>query len=133
MNVPNNANVYLPGVIQIPSSIAITAITQSYPMVITIDLNPISEANTYIAGQLVKLNVPITYKMFQADGLSGIILNVSGSDITLDIDSTLFDPFVVPSGNVLQPAMLSPNGSRNLQLDNTTTQVPFQSLNNIGN
>lgn len=133
MNVPNNSDQYLPGVIQIPSSIVITAITKSYPMVVTVNLNPISEANTYIAGQQIKLNVPITYKMFQANGLSGIILNVSGSNITLDIDSTLFDAFVVPSGNVLQPAMISPNGSRNLPLDNTTRQVPFQSLNNLGN
>lgn len=133
MTIPNNANTYLPGTIQIPSSIVITAITQSYPMVVTVSLQPLTEANTYQTGQLVKLTVPITYKMIQADGLVGQILSVSGSDLTLDIDSTLFDPFVVPSGNVIQPASLAPDGSRNLTLDNTTRQVPFQSLNNRGN
>lgn len=133
MTVPNNSNTYLPGTIQIPSSIVITAITQSFPMVVTVSLQPLTEANTYQNGQLVKLTVPITYQMIQADGLVGQILDVTGSNITLDIDSRLFDPFVVPSGNVIQPASLAPNGSRNLTLDNNTRQVPFQSLNNIGN
>lgn len=133
MTVANNANTYLPGTIQIPSSIVITAITQSYPMVVTVSLQPLTEANTYQTGQLVKLTVPITYKMIQADGLVGQILSVSGSNLTLDIDSTLFDPFVVPGGNVIQPASLAPDGSRNLTLDNNTRQVPFQSLNDRGN
>lgn len=133
MTVPNDANTYLPGVIQIPSSIVITAITQAFPMVVTVSLQPLTEANTYQAGQLVKLTVPVTYNMIQANGLVGQILSVSGSDLTLDIDSTLFDSFVIPSGNVIQPASLAPNGSRNLTLNNQTLQVPFQSLNNIGN
>lgn len=130
---PNNSDVYLPGTIQIPSSIIITAITNAYPAVITVNVNSLTESNTYIAGQLVKLLIPITYKMFQADGLSVQILSVNGSNLTVDMDSRNFDPFVVPSGNVIQPASLSPNGSRNLALDNTTNQVPFQSLNDIGN
>jgi hypothetical protein len=133
MSVPNDANTYLPGTIQIPSSIVITAITQTYPMVVTLSLQPLTEANTYIPGQLIKLTVPITYGMFQADGLQGKILSVSGSDLSLDIDSRQFDAFVVPAAGQLQPASLAPAGSRNLQFDNTTGQVPFQSLNNIGN
>jgi len=98
-----------------------------------VNLNTVSESNTYVQGQLVKLQVPITYKMFQADGEVVQILAVSGSNLTVDMDSRYFDPFVVPSGNVEQPAMLAPNGSRNLTLNNTTRQVPFQSLNNVGN
>lgn len=133
MAIPNDANTYLPGVIAIPSSIVITAITRAYPMVVTVDVDPLTEANTYIENQLVKLTVPITYGMFQADGLVGQVLSVSGSDITLNIDSTLFDPFVVPAAGKLQPASLAPYGSRNLQFSNLTGQVPFQSLNNIGN
>lgn len=128
-----SANTYLAGVIQIPSSIVITAITQAYPMVVTIDVDDLSESNTYIAGQLVKLTVPITYLMFQANGLIGQILSVSGSDLTLDIDSRLFDAFVVPASGTLQPASLAPSGSRNLEYSNLTGQIAFQSLNNIGN
>jgi hypothetical protein len=127
-------NQYLPGVIQIPSSLAITAITQTYPMVVTIDVNPINQANTYRVGQQIKLNVPVSYKMIQANGLSGTIVEIDGSDLSLDIDATLFDPFVIPSAGAQQPAMISPNGSRNLQYTNgTSLAVPFQSLNNIGN
>ena len=120
------ANEYLEGTIQIPSSIVITAITRAYPMVVTIDVQPLTEANTYQEGQLVKLTVPITYGMFQANDLIGRIMSVSGSDITLDLDSRLFDSFVVPATGTLQPASLAPNGSRNLTLDNQTRLVPIQ-------
>lgn len=133
MIVPNDANTYLPGVIQIPSSLVITAITQAFPMVVTITVNPVSEANTYQEGQLVRLFIPRSYGMSQANGLTGQIIDVSGSNLTLNIDSTLFDPFVVPGSNTEKPASLSPAGSRNYQYSNSSSQVPFQSLNNIGN
>ncbi len=128
------ANNYLPPVIQVPSSLTITAISQSCPMVISVAVsNPSTEANTYIAGMAVRLFVPVTYKMIQANNLVGTILSIDGSDFTLSLDSSGFDAFVIPSGNVEQPATLSPNGSRNLQYNNDTNNVPFQSLNNIGN
>lgn len=126
-------NTYLPGVIAIPSALTITALTNAYPAVATISVNTATEANTYIAGQLVLLNIPATYGMFQANGQTVKILDVSGNDLTLDLNTSEFDVFTVPSGNVLQPATIAPSGSRNLTLDNTTGQVPFQSLNNIGN
>lgn len=130
---PNNSNTYLPGVIQIPSSIEIIAITNSYPMVVTVSVNPITQSNTYIAGQLVTLTVPYSYGMFQADGLVGKVLQVSGSNISLDIDSRLFDTFVVPATNKERPASLAPAGSRNLEFNNQTKFIGFQSLNNRGN
>lgn len=126
-------NQYLPPVIQIPSALNITAITQSNPMIVTVNItNPASESNTYIVGMAVRLVVPVTYKM-QANNLVGTITNISGLNFTLNIDSSQFDPFSVPSGNVIAPATLCPNGSRNLQYNNSTNNVPFQSLNNIGN
>jgi hypothetical protein len=133
MTIPNDANTYLQGTIQIPSSIVITAITNAYPMIVTVNINDLSESNTYIPGQLIRLTIPITYGMFQADGLIGQILSVNGNDISLNIDSRLFDIFTIPSTGKLQPASLAPSGSRNLTLDNTTAQVPFQSLDNKGN
>lgn len=127
-------NQYLPPVIQIPSSLLITNITQSAPMVISVAIgNPSTEANTYIVGMAVRLFVPKTYGMYQANGLVGTITAISGLNFTLNLDSSLFDPFVIPSGNVEQPATIAPNGSRNLEYNNQTDQVPFQSLNNIGN
>jgi hypothetical protein len=103
-------------------------------MVITVAIaNPTTEANTYIAGMAVRLMVPQTFGMYQANGLVGTILAIDGNNFSLNIDSTQFDPFVVPSGNILQPATISPNGSRNLQYNNLTNEVPFQSLSNVGN
>jgi hypothetical protein len=133
MIVPNDSNTYLPGTIQIPSSIDIIAATNAYPMVVTLDVNDLTESNTYIPGQLVRLTIPITYKMFQADGLVVRVLEVNGSDLSLDVDSRQFDPFVLPAAGQQQPASLAPSGSRNLSLNNLTGQVPFQSLNNRGN
>lgn len=128
------ANNYLPPVIQIPSSLLITAITRSAPMVITVEIgNPTTEANTYIVGMNVRLQVPRPYGMYQANGLVGTILGINSNDFVLSLDSSGFDSFVIPSGNVEQPASIAPFGSRNLQYNNSTGKVPFQSLNNIGN
>lgn len=128
-------NQYLSPVIQIPSSLQIMAITQALPMVITVQIeNTTTEANTYIVGMAVKLFVPVTYGMYQANNLVGTITAISGSQFTLNLDSSQFDPFVVPSGNVEQPATIAPAGSRNYQYTNgSSLSVPFQSLNNIGN
>lgn len=128
------ANSYLKPVIQIPSSLEITAITQAMPMVITIEIqNYATEVNTYIVGMAIKLMVPNSYGMYQANGLIGTITAINGTDFTLDLDSSQFDAFVVPSGNVEQPATIAPAGSRNYQYSNGSTAVPFQSYNNIGN
>lgn len=132
MSYPNNANQYLVGTIQIPSALEITAITRANPMVVTISVDPVTASNTYIAGQLVRLNIPYSYGMFQANGLVGKILSVVGSTITLNIDSSRFDAFSVPvSGE--QPATLAPSGAQNLEFSNLTRQMPFQSLNSQGN
>ncbi len=133
MTYPNNANQYLPGTIAIPSSLDITAMTQSYPMIATVVIDDVTQSNTYIPGQLVRLTVPKSYGMFQANQLTLKILMVVGNDLYLDIDSTYFDPFVVPMSTAETPASLAPAGSRNLEFNNSTNQVPFQSLNNRGN
>lgn len=128
------ANQYLPPVITTPSSLLITNITRSCPMVITVSIgNSSTEANIYITGMSIRLFVPKTYGMYQANNLVGTISKINGLNFTLNLDSSLFDPFVIPVGSVESPASLSPFGSRNLQYDNTTNEVPFQSLNNIGN
>lgn len=126
-------NTYLPGVIAIPSSLTITAITQAAPMVVTISINTITEANTYIIGQKVRLMVPNSYGMYQANGLIGRIIATGLNTLTLNIDSSGFDPFIIPAASAEMPASLAPSGSQNLSFDNNTNQVGFQSLNDIGN
>lgn len=130
----NNANQYLPPVIQIPSSLLITEITRSFPMVVSVEIgNTSTEENTYLVGMAVRLFVPYEYGMFQANNLVGTIISIDANDFYLDIDSRGFDVFTIPSGNATTPASINPAGSRNLQYNNLTSQVPFQSFNNIGN
>jgi hypothetical protein len=109
-------------------------------MVVSVSLaNSTTEAITYIPGMAVKLFVPYAYGMFQANNLTGTILGIvnngSTADMTLNINSSRFDTFVVPAdGFFITPASISPAGSRNLQYDNTNINfVPFKSLNNRGN
>lgn len=125
-------NIYLRPVIAIPSALEITAITQAMPMVVT-GLPNSDQENVYIPGMLVKLNIPSSYGMQQAAGLTLQILSVSGLNFSLDIDSSKFDPFVVPAITKERPANMTPAGSKNLQFGNNTKQVAFQSLNNQGN
>lgn len=130
------ANQYLPGVNTIPNSLVITDITRSMPMVVSatlVNTAPNPRVNTYKISMNVKLYVPQTYGMYQANGLVGTILSISGNDFTLNLDSTSFDAFVIPVSSGESPASLSPYGSKNLEYDNLTLEVPFQSLNNIGN
>lgn len=125
-------NVYLPGVIQIPSMLLIMGISQSFPAVIDFTV-PDTGSNAYLRGQLVRLTVPRGWGMYQANGLTVKILSVGVSTMIVDMDSTYFDAFIDGSATSTTPASLSPAGSRNLEFSNQTRQVPFQSLNNIGN
>ena len=123
---------YLAPVTFIPSTLLITAISKSLPMQVTFTV-PSTGSNTYIPGQLVRLKIPRSYGMSQANGLTGRILTVSLNSMTLNIDSSAFDTFTVPAAGSESPASLTPAGSQNLEFSNTTNQVPFQPLNNRGN
>jgi hypothetical protein len=101
-------------------------------MVVTFTV-PSTGSNSYLSGQLVRLVVPITWGMYQANGLTGKILQVGATTMSLNIDSSRFDTFIDGSSSKDTPASLSPAGSQNLEYNNTTDSVPFQSLNNIGN
>lgn len=123
------SNQYLPPVIVIPSALEILAISQAQNMVVTTSANT-DQTNSYVVGQLVRLTVPQSFGMYQANGLTGKIIAIDGNQLTLNIDSLGFDPFIL---DTTQTASLAPSGSQNLQLNNQTGQVPFQNLNNIGN
>ena len=129
MSYPNNSNQYLPAVIAIPSALEITAISLSAPMVISTTMNS-DQVNTYIPGQLIKLLIPNSFGMWQANNKIATVTAVSGSNITVNIDSSQFDAFVVPAITAEQPASLASSGSRNLQYNNFTNQVAFQNSTN---
>lgn len=125
-------NIYLPPSPVVPGFLLISAITQTFPMVITV-INSIY--NTYIVGQLVTLTIPSSYGMIQANEKTGKIVGINSTDFSVDIDARSFDDFVLPNPLSLpppsRPASLSPGGARNIY---NSTVVPFHSLNgNTGN
>jgi hypothetical protein len=130
MAFSNGANSYLPPSPLVPMFLLISNITQANPMVVTVT-NEIP-ANQYIVGQLVYLNVPYDYGMYQANALTLQITAINGLNFSLSADSTQFDPFVIPPSGIFypRPASLSPAGSRNTY--NFTT-LPFHSEGNFGN
>jgi len=128
--IPNDANEYLPPVITIPSALKITAITNTYPMIVSTVANS-DQSFDYMNKQAIIFNIPYTFGMWQLNRMVGVVDAVDGTDISVNIDARRFDLFSDPGDG--QIATLAPNGSRNLEYDNTTRKVPFQSLNNIGN
>lgn len=127
-NPPNNANTFLPPSPVVPMFLIITGITNSIKMIVTV-----STPNSYVVGQLAYFSIPFDYGMFQLDGLTGqvVAVDVTNLILTFDINSNLFDAFVIPPAAGEKPASLCSAGSRNLY-NNTT--VPFHSLNGqVGN
>jgi len=55
-------------------------------------------AHNYTTGLIVRLNVPRTYGMFQANLFSGPIVVTSDVTFTVNLNTTGFDSFVIPPG-----------------------------------
>lgn len=125
-----SANTYLAPSTLVPGFLLITGISNSYPAIVSITD---SDENTYVVGQLVHLNIPAPYKMFQADQKTAEILAIDGSDFSINLDTTLYDTFVVPGPYVSQPATIAPAGSRNMAFENSKVASAFRSLSNSGN
>jgi hypothetical protein len=119
-------NVFLPPSPVSPPFLLISAITRAPKAVVTV-----TTTNTYVEGQLCYFSIPFTYGMFQLNGKTGKIVSITGLNFTMDIDSSQFDTFVIPSFGQEQPASLCSAGSRNIY-NNTT--VPFHALDgSVGN
>lgn len=50
----------------------------------------------YISGTIVRLDIPPNFGMTQANQLFGTITVVSPTTFTITIDTTTFDPYVIP-------------------------------------
>jgi hypothetical protein len=109
-----------------PAMRIITAITNDYPALVTT-----SFANQYITGTIVRLYIPYNFGMTQANLLTGEITVVNSTQFTIDMDTTLFYPFVIPpsinlpSGPAvqLQFAQVVPVGEDNAILFAATRNV----------
>jgi len=75
-----------------PAMRQIVAITNAFPALVTT-----SFAHNYPNGTIVRLNIPPYFGMLQADTLTGTIANNGNpSQFLINIDTTLFSPFVIP-------------------------------------
>ena len=83
-----------------PSMRLITAITNANPASVTTDIN-----HQYVNNTVVRLDIPPAFGMQQANQLTGTIVITGNTTFTINIDTTLFAPFVVPSP--LPPQLVS--------------------------
>ncbi len=82
--------------------------------------------HNYETGDIVRLIVPDGYGMVQVNGLKGTIEVNSPTTFLIDIDTTYFDPFVIPpdpSPQVITVAQVVPIGEVNSKLTQATRNV----------
>lgn len=70
----------------------ISSITNSCPATVTTTF-----AHQYATGQIVRLNVPRGYGMVEINQLYGPIIVTGDTTFTIDIDTTNFNVFAMPS------------------------------------
>jgi len=86
----------------------IVAITNAFPLQVTT-----SFAHSYLSGLIVRIKIPQYFGMEILNDVQGSILVTGSTTFTMNIDSTNFDPFVVPSpqpGSIYTPAQVVPIG-----------------------
>ena len=87
-----NQCIALPFPVFQPAMRLITAITNSFPAVITT-----SFAHQYVSGTIIRLDIPPVDGMQQANQFVGPILVTSPTTFTMNLDTTNFTPFVIPA------------------------------------
>lgn len=112
MNSPSSI-IYYPGYSQTQVTENLTwqniaDITNSYPMVVT-TVND----HGYSAGVMVTFLIPINFGMIQLNGLNVQVVAVTINTLTIDVDSTNFSVFSIPSPlpSAYTPATMIPNSS----------------------
>jgi hypothetical protein len=106
-----------------PAMRLISAITRANPAVVTTTF-----PNQYITGTVVRLDIPYACGMQQANQLTGAISVITPTTFAINIDTSLFDPFVSPTftPHVNSAAQVVPIGEVNDILTAATQNVlPF--------
>lgn len=100
-----------------PAMRQITAISNSFPAVITTSFN-----HNYYDGLIVRLDIPLNFGMQQVNGLFGVVTRIDATHFSLPIDTINFDPFVIPV-NALQGAQSVPIGQDTMIIWQATRDV----------
>lgn len=103
-----------------PAMRVISAITNSNPVVITTTL-----PHQYIDGLIVRMDMPQSSGMQQINQQSGVVTVTSPTTFSLPIDSTNYDPFMLPNSFPpgYQDAQVVPFGEINSTLYGATKNV----------
>jgi len=75
-----------------PAMRLITAMTNSYPVVITTSFD-----HQYITGTVIRLDIPQADGMQEANQFVGPILVLSPTTFSMDLDTTSFGVFAIPA------------------------------------
>jgi hypothetical protein len=75
-----------------PAMRVIAAITNAFPASVTTTID-----HQYLTGTIARLNVPDGFGMTQANQLVGTVTVTGATTFLIDIDTTKFDAFVLPS------------------------------------
>lgn len=109
----------------------ILSITQDENALVTTTFDGVNPGNhNYSTGLIARLYVPDGFGMVQANQLEAIVTKVNDTQFTIAIDTTTFDPFVVPAyqpGAFGTPAQVVPVG----EINNILTQATQNVLNGI--
>jgi hypothetical protein len=73
-----------------PAMRLIAAITNANPAQVTTTFN-----HEYVTGTIVRLKIPESYGMVEANNLTGGISVIDNLNFTINIDTTLFTPFAL--------------------------------------
>ncbi len=104
-----------------PAMRIISAITNANPLEVTTTF-----AHNYLTGEIVRLVIPVGFGMNQARNYYGPITVTSPTTFTLPLDSTDFDPFVIPAdnpGHFYTQAQVVPIGEVTSMLTGATRNV----------
>jgi len=103
-----------------PAMRIISNITNGFPAVVTTTIN-----HQYLDGTIVRLMVPLGFGMTQANQLTGSIIVLTNTTFSVDIDTTFFDVFILPSSFPLDynNAQVIPIGEDNDTLKAATNNV----------
>jgi hypothetical protein len=128
MPIPNTPNYFsIPFPVFQPAMRNILSITQDVNALVTTTFDGINPGNNqYSTGLIARLYVPNGFGMVQANELEGVITVVNETQFTITIDTTTFDPFVVPAyqpGAFGTPAQVVPIGEVNSLLTEAVQNV----------
>lgn len=103
---------------QIPAISEIASISNAFPALVSTTF-----ANNYLTGAIVRLYIPSYCGMTQANRLKGAITVTGPTTFTIAIDTTSFDPFVVPFSDAITPAQIVPVGEETSHLDSAFRNI----------